>query len=250
MTKKVGIVLINCLLIFWAETSFNFGQKKVTELKEKIITIKIDDKPLGNILYYLIVKYDVAIGFEESTLDINHDDYEFITNLPNFIPNRPVITSGDPSSTEHRFTINVENGKLEDVLNIVVGQLKNYKWEVNDDIVNIFPIKGRNEKYKKLLELNIEQFTLEKNKPIFLIRNRLLALPEVVDFLQNQKTYSSLNRGDFDFTSRKLPVELNFSNLTFKQLLNKITKVKRGGWILKESDLYRTKDKKFIDIEI
>jgi len=45
-----------------------------------------------------------------------------------------------------------------------------------------------------------------------------------------------------------LPGEMNFSNLTLKGLLNKITKIKRGGWILKHQ--YSPDEREGLDIYI
>jgi hypothetical protein len=47
-----------------------------------------------------------------------------------------------------------------------------------------------------------------------------------------------------------LSSDIVFSNFTLKELLNKITRVKRGGWILKKHDLTGTKDKEYIEIDI
>lgn len=251
MRKKITNIILSCAITLFGGMFIVYGQEKSPELKvNKRITIKKENKPLDEILYYLIVKYDIAIGFEESTLDRDHDDYEFTTNLPFVNASGIRIAGGVTPIERHWLTVNVEDGTLTEVLNIIVGQMRNYKWEINDDVINIFPISGRDERYEKLLALNIGNFKIESRKPIFLIRDNLFALPEVVKFLNENKIYSTTNRENFDFVDRKLPTELNFSNVTFRDLLNKITKVKRGGWILKQSDISNSKEKEYIDIEI
>lgn len=265
MRKKLAFVTLNCTIILLAGTFCVFGQEKVSELKDKKITIKMEKQPLGKIFRELIEKYDVAIGFEESTFDREHDDYDFTTNLPPVREQRTVKTNVGTNKEiqvsitvdriwnikQHWFTVNAENEKLEDVLNTVVGQMKNYKWEINDDVVNIFPAQGRDERYKKLLELNVQNFTLKKDWQIFFIRTKLFKLPEFQKFLDENKLftydYRSVFLGDI---YRKLDVDLNFSNLTFKELLNKITKIKRGGWILKQNNNTDAKEKEYIEIEI
>lgn len=247
-------------MIFLAGAYCTFGQEKVSELKDKRITLKMEKQPLGVIFKHLIVKYDVAIGFEESTLDRDHNDYDFDTNLP-ILKENWVSTDGETQVSitterifevkQHWFTVNFQNERLEDVLNQIVGQMKNYEWEINDDVVNIFPVKGRDERYKKLLELNIKNFKVEKPALIFVIRNNIIDLPEVKGFLDESKIFYSTNRsGIFDHLKRKLPQEINFSNITFRNLLNSITKIKRGGWILKQNDFLGTKEKEYIDIDI
>ena len=267
MNKKLGIVILNCLIIFLAGTIYAFGQENGLNLKDKRITIKMDKQPLGKVFEHLIVNYDVPIGFEESVLDRNHNDYEFETNLP--YQNKKNVISADGSiqisiTTEREFivkqnwfSIDVENGSLKDVLNIIVGQMKNYKWEINDGVVNIFPSLGRDEKFEKLLELKINNFNLEladrplpNGKPIFLIRTKIFELPEITKFLEENNLRFGRYRESVDNLRRKLKNEVNFSNLTFRQLLNKTTKIKRGGWILKENDLYGSKEKEYIEINI
>lgn len=268
MKKNLIVVMVSCCAILLAGTLCVLGQEKESNLKDKRITIKMDKQPLGKVFEHLIVNFDVPIGFEESILDREQDDYEFETNLPYKNEKRYANTDGDVQISilkervfpvkHHWFTVNVENKRLEEVLNIIVKQMKNYQWEVNDGVVNIFPSIGRDKRYEELLALNISSFDLEienyrskKGKPIFLIRNKLFNLPEVVKFLDTYKIYhSKSNRESLDNLERKIPDVLNFSNITLKSLLNKITKVKRGGWILKKSDMYNTKEEESVEINI
>lgn len=271
MKKQLALVILNCTLIFLTGSFSTFGQEKVLDLKDKKITIQMDKQPLGAVFGQLIVKYNVPIGFEESTLDSEHNDYDFETNLPYFKEQMAVKPDTEQKAVkkdgeikvsiklspyfevkQHWITVNIENGSLEDVLNQIVSQMKNYKWEINDDVVNIFPTQGRDERYEKLLELNIENFNLKvQNPPIFVIRNRILALPEFKKFLEENKLEYDFSRGyAFATLDRRLPEGMNFSNLKFRELLNKITKVKKGGWILRKDKRYNPEEKEVIDIEI
>lgn len=250
INKKVFIVFLNCTILFLVGTFCVSGQKNMSDLENKRVTIKMKDKPLRAVLGYLIVNYDVAVGFEESTLDSVHNDYDFIINQPFADPSRKRYISGFTPIKQHWFTIDAENERLEDILNIIVGQMQNYKWEITDDVVNIFPSQGRDKRYEELLNLKIGDFTLKKPAPILMIRTKLFTLPEVISFLKEIKINSSFNRSDFNFNNRKLGVELNFSNLTFRELLNKITKIKRGGWIIKKDDVHGSEEKEYIDIQI
>ena len=49
---------------------------------------------------------------------------------------------------------------------------------------------------------------------------------------------------------RTLPSDLSFSNLTFRDLLNKTTKVKRGGWILRRGKGFGKEYKEYLEINI
>ena len=262
MRKKLTIIILNCTLILLAGTFCAFGQEKGLDLKDKRITIRMDKQPLGVIFRHLIKDYDVAIGFEESILDRNHNDYDFEIFVP-YVKERRV-TSTDANIRisiilenvfkvkEHWITVNAENERLEDVLNQIVKQMEYYKWEINDGVVNIFPLQGRDERFKKLLELDIKNFTLSNSAPIGVIKALILDLPEVAKFLDENKILANAFRGgSLNDLNRKLSVEMNCSNLTFRELLNKITKTKRGGWILRRNKLFRsTAEKEYIDIEI
>lgn len=91
---------------------------------------------------------------------------------------------------------------------------------------------------------------LKKNSRIHRIRHELLKLPEVVAFLKTNGLHSSDIHQEFNFTTRKLPDEMNFSDLTLRELLNNITTVKKGGWILKMSDVVGSKEIEYIDFII
>lgn len=265
MRKKLAFVILNCTMILLAGTFCVFGQEKASELKDKRISIKMDKQPLGVVFRHLIETYDVAIGFEESTLDREHNDYDFGTNLPPVREQKTVKTNVGTNKEiqvsitvdqiwnikQHWFTVNAKNEKLEDVLNLIIGQMENYKWEINDEVVNIFPIKGRDERYKKLLELNVQNYKFQKELSIAFIREKLFRLPEFQKFLDENKLFTYDSRyGFLGDILRKLDVDLNFSNLTFKELLNHITKIKRGGWILKQNNNTDAKEKEYIEIEI
>ncbi|MEZ5424681.1 MAG: hypothetical protein R2747_00325 [Pyrinomonadaceae bacterium] len=257
--KKLIIIILNCIIIFLAGSFCAFGQENELDLKGKRITIKVIKQPLSVVFKYLIENYDVPIGFEKSTLDRQHNDYVFETNLLYEVDQRsiskdsPISSQNEPAlgGNRHWFTVNVENGKLEDVLNIIVRQLENYKWEINDNVVNIFPVQGRDQRYEKLLELNINKFTLENPLFIFSIRDEIIVLPEVIKFLDENELHFTIFRSrGINNRHRQLDIGLNFSNLSFRELLNKITKVKRGGWILQENHRYGSKGNEYIEIDI
>ena len=267
MKTKLIIATLNCLMFFLIGTSGGFGQEKIIktpELKDKRITIKMTKEPLGKIFRTLIENYDIAIGFEESALDRENDDYDFDVNLfymlgettekttPNGNGQISVTVDRTWKIKQHWFTVNAENERLEDVLNQIVGQMENYKWEINDEIVNIFPIRDRDERFKKLLELKVINYKFGKNIEIGFIRTFLFKLPEFRQFLDENSLSIFLSRQSNEYRLfRKLDVALDFSNLTFKELLNQITKIKRGGWILRRNKIVRsTSDKEYIDIEI
>ncbi len=256
--------MLHCVLIYLVGTLSVFGQEKEIELKDQRITIKMEKQPLGLVFGYLMENYDIPIGFEESILDRGHSEYDFYANpaiakheTASADSNITFTTTAKPSfkADLHPITVNVQNERLEVVLNQVVKQMENYKWEINDGVVNIFPIRDRDERFERLLGLKIERFTFEKGKTIEDITTNIQSLHEFLRFMgKNRLIFIGVRTGaDFVLKAqygRTLEVGMDFSNLTFRDLLNKITKIKRGGWILKWKGISRTTGKEEIDIDI
>ena len=86
---------------------------------------------------------------------------------------------------------------------------------------------------------------------VWSIRNGLFALPEIKAFLAENKLYYSAGRGSsVDRLMRPLQNEFTGSKITLRDLLNKITRIKGGGWILKQNKRFDDKEKEFIEIEV
>lgn len=265
MSKKTAIVLLSCIIICLGGAFSVSGQEKEVDLKETRITINMENRALGEVFQYLMENYDIPIGFEESTLDRGLPDYKFHANLPTGAKSVTKSTDGsitftyilkrDFKAERHRITIKAENERLEEVFDQIVGQMQNYKWEINDGVVNIFPIKGRDERFERLLGLNIERFTFEKGQTVGDITTRIQSLHEFLKFMGKNKLVFYGVRQGANFVlkvqyDRKIEVGMAFSNLTFRELLNKITRIKRGGWVLKWQGISRETGKEEIDIDI
>jgi hypothetical protein len=206
----------------------------------------------------------VPIGFEESTFDAKHFDYLFEVNIP-FEESKCRTYSSDGSvkkcgqtvfkAKEIKFTISVDNEPLENVLNQIVFRMKYYKWEINDGVVNIFPIIGRDYRFENLMNVKVKSFInlsvygKESNIDSY-IQASILRTPEIIDYLRENKIVRSSSRYLSPNEGRELPCDLKYSNVTFKELLNKITKCKRGGWIIKLNDFFEGNSIDAIQIEI
>jgi hypothetical protein len=230
-------------------SGLGISQERQLDLKNRRITIKMETQPLGNVFKYLMENYDIPIGFEESTLDRGRPDFKFYANLPGQPQNKSQSDDGVGftwtykgrifKAKKYPITLDAENERLEEVFDKIVGQMENYKWEINDGVVNIFPAKGRDERFKKLMGMNVQRFTLEKGKTVEDITTNLLSLPELVRFLEGNKliflgvrngTSTDVLKAQY---GRPIDVRIVFSNMTFRDLLNRITKIKRGGWVLR-----------------
>ena len=134
--------------------------------------------------------------------------------------------------------------------------MKNYSWRVDNDVINIFPRKGREPKFAKLMDMKISHFQAPKDMEVgYLEAIIVLHLPEFKTFVAENGFYTEAWQNASWNLDRRLPEEMSFSGLTFRELLNAITKAKRGGWILKRARtmVYRSpsgEEKEFFELDI
>lgn len=255
MLRKFDLFIV-CAIIVATSALGVLGQDSRVALKDKRITIQMTQKPLYTVFWRLIQKYDIAIGFEESILDRDHRHYYFETNVA--LDQFKAEASSDkevlPSMQkfkEHQITINYKDATLEVVMNAIVKQMENYDWEINNDVVNIFPIRGRDERLKKLLDKKVRVFAVGMGDDVGSIQGRLmLFLPEFKAFLSENNLEARTDRPGSSFVDRILPDGMAFTDMTFKELLNAITKSKRGGWILQIKNQKDNPNKEFVEILI
>jgi hypothetical protein len=249
MNKRTAVAVLHCVVIFLAGTFSVFGQAKQRGLRETGITIKMESQPVGVVFKYLMEKYDIPIAFEESTLDRNFPDYDFYVNLP-ASPQRKIRTRDGKikvvtmrggrvfKALIHLITLDAENKRLKEVFDDIIFQMENYKWEINDGVVNIYPVKGRDERFEKLLGTKIKNYTFVKGDTTYDVMKYITLLPEFVTSLAENRLVFKMTNLELRFgyrfkIGRPINQDMNFSNLTFRELLNKITSIKRGGWVLK-----------------
>jgi len=249
------------LLVFVLATP-GICQDKQTPLKDKKITIRMEAQPVGEVFMYLMANYDIPIGFEESVLDRVQPDFEFEPNLPAAAEHK--TEQGDVKVTttvRRRFqagrqaiTLYIDDGSVEQVFDEIVRQMENYRWEINDDVVNIFPVKGRDPRFERLLGMRVQRFTFEKGQTVEDITKNVKALPEFVSFMHENKLHFTGIREGVKFIikaqyGRVVNKGMDFSDLTFRDLLNRSTKVKRGGWRISWLWITGTGEE-YIDIDI
>ncbi len=215
------------------------GQEPGVRLADKRISISMVDKPIFTVFTRLMYRYDVLIGFEESTLDQDHNFYEFEPNVP---PEKDreqyaarELFATKTISPEYTVTVDFTDAPLKDVMNSIVKQMRNYDWEVSDGVVNIFPVKGRNPLFEKVLNVKVNKFLIGKGVRAGTVQPSIFDLPEFKSFLGEQKLCVDYGRVAPWFDEKPLQNDMSFSNMSLKQLLNEIAKSKRGGWILQKN---------------
>ncbi len=241
-----------------------FGQEYLGDLRNKLITIEMENQPLGSVFRYLIGECDVPIGLEKSNLDRDHNEYYFESNFPSVGRKQlfsadgtvkiSVIASDMFEGEDHLITVKEKNANLSAIMDTIVGQMENYEWEINNGVVNIFPKRGRDIRFEKLLRSDVREFSFDKGQAIMTITKSLLQLPEFRTFLEeNDFTFKGIRYGSRMIVEakygRRLNSSMHFSNLTFRELLNKITRIKGGGWILMVTK-HQVDGKDAIDLDI
>ncbi|MEP6849838.1 MAG: hypothetical protein ABI999_13360 [Acidobacteriota bacterium] len=233
------------------------GQEQLTCLKDTKVSLKVDHQPLATVLRKLMFEYDISVGFEESILDRDHDDYSFETN-GRFRP-QSYTSSGLMFKTDIHPVVNVKNNfisidvkdaKLDAVLDTIVSQMRNYAWRVDSGVVDIYPTASRDPNFERLLNLKIEQFRFANGMHVAVIRTKLFELPEVSSYLsENKIRYRDFTNGMTDYKSLQ-QVRMDFENLTLLELLNNIARTNHGGWILKSNKFAEAQGTKYIELQL
>ncbi len=224
------------------------------------VTIRADQRPLGEIFRDLSRSYGVVVGLELSRLDSDHDDFSFATNFPAGLEDK-VETKGEARVTlqvepvfkakKYLITIRAEQVSLREALDTIVKQMRNYRWELNDGVVNIIPIQGRDKRLEEFFALDIKDFSLGKSRPpVMMVRYKIMARPEVTAFLdKNRLTLASIQSGFTKALHREFQGDLEYSNLTVRRLLNRVALANGGGWIV-QTMLSTNGDVEFLSVRL
>lgn len=254
MLCSVTVVLLSVLSIS--------AQPIKRDDKNLRITIHMEKQPLGTVFQYLMEKYEISIGFEQSILDRNHSEYRFYTNLatPSHTVSRGKLTltttiRNSFEASLHPISLAFDDASLSDVFDAVVKQMDNYEWKIDDGVVNIYPLVGRDERFEKLLNLKISKFTVKEGGTVEDITLSIVQLPEFRAFIKDTELYFMYVRtgSDFDIKARygrSLDKGIDLSNVTFREVLNKSTKIKRGGWTVRWKGVAKQSGRELIDIDI
>lgn len=233
---KYSSLLLVLSVVLCAST---FAQTAPGRLGDQRISLHFKQKPLFTVLWTVIQKYDVAIGFEESALDRGHRHYEFEVNRAlkesTLKDNSErIVDPPVPGFEDNLITVDFENADLRTVLNSIVVQMKHYVWEVNDGVVNIYPKEGRDDRLKRLLNVRVKSFSMGIGAPADDIQPRImLFLPELKSFLAENDLFPETAQRLTYFDEWTFPDGLVLQDITFKELLNRLTKSKRGGWAIR-----------------
>lgn len=231
--SRSGIIVVIALGFISGSSAFGKTRGEEGKIRDKLVTIECNRQPLHVALDRLMNVYDVPIGFVQSPKDYSHMDYYFGTEI-RYVRSLEEVrkdNAGEPYVTGHFISVSYRNARLETVLDNIVGQMQNYRWYIENGVVVIMPSDDVDPRIEELLDIKVGSFKYTADTPIYNLRQTLVTLPEISAWLNKNKLM--FEPGTWvAFTRRKLPDEMNFANVTFRELLNMITKIKRGGWLI------------------
>lgn len=213
-----------------------FASEVEGDLAERRISIHVADESFATVVYRLAFDYGVRIGFEESPLDRKDGHFVF---EPYLYVTRGRINRCHPAEQldagSFGITLNAENQKLGVVLDDLVRQMRNYKWEVRDGMVNLVPSDKRDSMIEAFLELRIAEFRFRAGRKIIHLFEDLRNTTEIQDFRKSNRIEFRMNRGSIigDGLNFVLRTEIEFKGLTVRELLNRLGKLNQVGWIIR-----------------
>jgi hypothetical protein len=217
----VVLILIACGKSYAQDEPFIVDCPKGINVTKKMFSIAEREVTIGTVFTELIRNHCVSVGFEYSSTNLSRTEFEFRVS-PTF--------NGYPKATKGKSTIVGNFSKIEFLLNMMVSEMPGYKWEINDETVNFVPIKDRDAEIQELLNFKINKFHIEKDADSSTLREKLKsAVKSKTDVVFNPQIIS-------DSRDYKMREELNLSDITLKELLNKISKMKLGGWVIRRTD--------------
>src|SRR5258705_10445113 len=139
----------------------------------------------------------------------------------------------NPYKDEFDLNIDVSDRTLRDLLEKIVEQRPDYRWEFRDGAINILPIRSRDELVNRFLETPIRRFAPQKGLDQLKLRDQIIELPEVQTFLKDNK----LTPNRYGYVSRSDPhpsqLDLSSSGVDLRQVLNKVIRNgNRKMWIV------------------
>jgi hypothetical protein len=119
--------------------------------------------------------------------------------------------------------IEIESGTLREILDSIIKQEPDYKWEVQDGVVNIYPVRSRDDVIKTLLETNFENFSSKKEGGRQEIARYIEDHYKIVTFLNSRQIQLSLfTRADL--YAKDETTDVYISSVDLRGVLNKVVK--------------------------
>lgn len=197
--KTLTIWYLSFFAIMICSTDY-YCQSDKSEIANLILNdIHLEQVSLPIAAHRIASKYQVPIGIEYADSELT-DDIK-------------VSLKGGKSSP------------LNVVLNALVEQNPNYKWEIKDGVVNFTPTKSRSKFLEKLLDTKIDVFYPDRNLNRVSLLDFIMKLPFVREVFQEHNAYP-LIIGEPRVMKVDLPenVYVQVNNTNVRSILNSLIK--------------------------
>jgi hypothetical protein len=203
--SKMMFTLALCTHIaFFAVNGFAFSPASTFSGKGESLAdlqlenVRIQSQGITSLLSKLARDYDIPVGLEIASNENQFDIY----------------------------FIDFEKGTLSDLLNQFVNQYDRYTWEIQDNVVNVFPKGGsRDIRLDIILRAEIDSFSIKENTGCFQLADSLIATPEMKNVLESMDiTPRGPNFSGFYFPQLGRQFTLNVSHITLRSILNRVIK--------------------------
>lgn len=121
-------------------------------------------------------------------------------------------------------SLDVKNATTEDIFDAIVRAKPRYKWEKSNGVVRFFPKNNQNQSLQNLLDTKISKFSIESNTSASTAVAKILNLIEVKDALLKSNTNPLSAKNKYDDRILNPNSSLEFTDLTFRDLLDNIVK--------------------------
>jgi hypothetical protein len=170
-------------------------------------------------------KYLPAGPWNQQVGDYEDSGHDFETTINDLTQKFrvPVGMDLETLSDRHAISVRVPQGKVADILNVIVAQQRGFKWEVSNGVVNIGPQPNTH----GLVDLQIAHFHISR-AGFDQVHAAILSLPEVKRwFEENHVTHNAATvviGGVSPGQPFKPLVSLDLQNIALREVLNGIIK--------------------------
>jgi hypothetical protein len=171
-----------------------------TLVDEPVVEVNIQERNIHLALSKLANQYKLPIGLE--------------------------VAADDDLLKERNLSVRVKAGTVKEVLDAVASQCPDYTWELQDDVINVFPKQpNRDPLLENILAVRLKAFAIEKGTARIEFTKAVLSSHEVSSLLEANGLnveYEIFSKHDIGALGRGFSV--NVSDVTVKSLLNQVIK--------------------------
>ena len=191
-TRRILGVYLGVIFIFLLFHN-SYGQIQNKEILDRVINLNLKGEKLSLICYSLANFEKIPMGFEEAA------DFDVKNNE----------------------SVQIKTGTLREILDSIVEQEPNYTWEIRDGVVNIYPIRSRDEILKTLLETKIKNFSSKKDGGRQEIA-KIINSSDEINALLNSKQIRLGTLTTANLYVKDATTDIDISNTDLKGILNKV----------------------------